>query len=174
MAIQPRSYVGGTVTAVAPVAALPTTAAQFCLWNGEPQGGKTYIVTALSWTSIASAAAAFVGMLLAHCAQATQPIISGSAAKGPYPTDGLTSTSRGLVASAVTLSASQVASGMWHPVGMSTNGGAATATISMGAWQNVDGLYRLPPGGILSLAVLCSAAGSATCDHFVNWREEQL
>lgn len=169
-----RVYVGGTVTAVAPVAAIPTTAAQFALWNGESQGGKTYVVTALSWTSIASAGAAFVGQLLVHNALAIQPIISGTAAKGPYPTDGLPSASKAMVASAVTLTASQVASSMWHPVGNSTNGGAATATISMGMWQNVDGLYRIPPGGILSLAVLCSAPGSATCDCFVQWREEQL
>ena len=41
-----RRYVAGTATAVAPVAALPTTAAQFALWNGEPTGGKTYTITA--------------------------------------------------------------------------------------------------------------------------------
>jgi len=167
----PRLFAAGTVTAVAPVAALPTTAAQFALWNGESAGGKTYTVTTLSWTSIASAGAAFVGQLLAHVAPAAQNVISGTVAKGPYSTDGQWGGSRAIVYSAVTLTAAQAASGIWHPVGGSVNGGAATATISMGNWAYVRGIYVLPPGGLLSLAVLCSAAGSATCDHFVTWEE---
>lgn len=167
----PRLYVAGTVTPVAPVAAIPTTAAHLALWNGESAGGKTYTVTALAWTSIVSAGAAFVGQLLGHVAPAAQNVIGGTAAKGPFSTDGQANASRAIVYSAVTLSAAQAASGMWHPIGNSTNGGAATATISMGMWQNVSGIYLLPPGGLLSLAVLCSAAGSATCDIFVNWSE---
>ncbi len=167
----PRLYVAGTVTPVAPVAALPTTAAHFALWNGEPLGGKTYTITALSFTGIASAAAALVSQLLVNVSGASRPIISGTAATGPRATDGLTSTSNAVVASAVTIGATW---GIWHPVGMSVNGGAATATISMGAWQNVRGLYYLPPGGVISLAVLCSAAGGSTCDIFVNWEEAQL
>ncbi len=164
----PRLFVAGTATPVAPVAAMPTTAAQFALWNGEPIGGKTYNITALSWTSIASAAAAFVGQLLVNVSGASRPIISGTAATTPRSTDGITGGTNAVVASAVTIGATW---GNWHPVGMSVNGGAATATISMGAWQYVRGMYLLPPGGVISLAVLCSAAGSATCDIFVNWEE---
>jgi hypothetical protein len=167
----PRLYVGGTVTPVAPVAAIPTTAAHLCLWNGEPTGGKTYTVTALSWTTIVSAGAAFVGQLLAHSTVALQPIVSGTVAKGPLSTDGLASASKALIVSAVTLTAGQLAGGMWHPVGGGNNGGAATATIAMGDYQLVRGIYILPPSGLLSLAVLCSAAASATCDIFVNWEE---
>lgn len=167
----PRLFLAGTNTAVAPVAAIPTTAAQFALWNGEPAGGKTYTITSVGFTGAASAAAALVEQLLVHCALAVQPIISGTAAKGPVSTDGIQGGSRALALSAVTLTASQVASGVWHPVGPSVNGGAATATISMGSYQQVRGLYLLPPGGLLSLAVLCSAAGSATNQMFVTWEE---
>lgn len=167
----PRLFVAGTVTPVAPVAAIPTTAAHFALWNGESLGGKTYTITALGWTSIVSAGAAFVGQLLAHAAPARQGVIGGTTAKGPLSTDGGVNNSAGIAYSGVTLSAGVAAQGLWHPVGMSVNGGAATATISMGAWQNVRGLYVLPPGGLLSLAVLCSAAGSATCNIYCNWEE---
>lgn len=165
----PRLFVGGTATAIAPVAALPTTAAQLALWNGSPD--KTYTITSLSFTSIASAAAAFVGQLLVHVAPGRQPLISGTLAKGPLSVDGIPGGSTAQVAAAVTLTAGQAASGAWHPVGMSVNGGAATATISMGAYQNVRGIYLLPPGAILSAAVLCSAAGSATCNIYVTWEE---
>lgn len=164
----PRLFVAGTATPVAPVAAVPTTAAQFALWNGEPDGGKTYTITAVSFTTAVSAGAAFVGQLLANVAAARRPIISGTAANGPRSTDGITGGTNAVVASAVTIGATW---GVWHPVGMSVNGGAATATISMGAWQNVRGLYLLPPGGVLALAVLCSAAGSATCNCYVQWEE---
>lgn len=167
----PRLFVAGTSTAIAPVAAIPTTAAQFCLWNGESAGGKTYTITSVGFTPIASAAAAFVAQLLAHCAPAAQNIISGTAANGPKSTDGIVGGSRAAVASAVTLTAGQLAGGIWHPVGPSVNGGAATATIAMGSYQQVRGLYVLPPGGLLSLAVLCSAAGSATCQLYIQWEE---
>lgn len=169
----PRLFVGGTVTPVAPVAATPTTAAQLVLWNGESPGGKTYTVTSLAWSSIVSAGAAFVGQLLAHVAYS--PFIPvGTAAKGPVSTDAQSGApgSKAVILSAVTLNSGVAAAGMWHPVGNSTNGGAATATISMGMWQAVRGIYILPPGGLLSLAVLCSAAGTATCDEFITWEEQ--
>lgn len=167
----PRLFAAGTTTSVAPVAAIPTTAAQFCLWNGELAGGKSYTITSIGWTTDTSAGAAFVGQLVAHVAPAAQPTISGTAANGPKATDGVIGGSRAVVASAVTLTSGQVNGGIWHPVGLSVNGATATATISMGAWQNVRGLYVLPPGGLLSAAVICSAAGSAKCLIFVTWEE---
>ncbi len=161
-----RSFVAGTATAIAPVAAIPTTAAQFALWNGEPAGGKTYTITSVAFTPVVSAGAAFVAQLLAHVGGA--PTIAGTLAQGPKPLDGLGAGSRASALSAVTIVAG---TGLWHPVGPSVNGGAATATISMGNWQNVRGMYKLTPGGLLSLAVLCSAAGSATCQLYVTWEE---
>lgn len=169
----PRLFIGGTVTPVAPVAAVPTTAAHLAIWNGESTGGKSYAITSLSFTTIVSAGAAFVAQLLAHIAPAAQFVIAGTVAKGPLSTDGIVGGSKAIVVSAVTLTAGQAAGGIWHPVGMSVNGAAAAATISMGAWTNVRGLYVLPPGGLLSLAVLCSAAGAATCNIYATWDESQ-
>lgn len=166
----PRSYVASTVTAIAPVAAVPTTAAHFSLWNGENAGGKTYTITSVSFTPIASAAAAFVAQLLAHNSAgvvSSIPGTGGTLSAGPKALDGLPPTSVAAVRSAVTIANDSI----WHPVGMSVNGGAATATISMGGWQNVRGIYMVPPGGLFSLAVLCSAAGSATCQLYITWEE---
>ncbi len=163
----PRTFVAATTTPVAPVAAVPTTAAHFVLWNGENVGGKTYTVTSLAFTTVVSAGAAFVGQLLAHVPATLVSIPTGTAANGPKATDGMVGGSRGIALSASTI----VASSIWHPVGDSVNGGAATATISMGTWTPVRGLYILRPGMLLALAVLCSAAGSATCNCFVQWEE---
>jgi hypothetical protein len=161
----------GTSADIAPVAALPTTAAHFALWNGEPAGGKTYTITAVGFTCTTSAAAALVQQLLALNTGAVQPLISGTAGKGPRGTDGLGDGTRAAALGAVTLTASQVAGGVWHPVGPSVNGAAATATIGMGSYQLVRGLYTVPPGGLFCLAVLCSAAGSAKNQLYVNWEE---
>jgi hypothetical protein len=168
----PRLYGGALITALAPVATLPTTAAQFAIWNGEPQGGKTYYFTGLGFTGIASAAAVIVEQLLVHICPGNQPLIAGTAAKGPIAVDGNpVRTSNAQVLGAVTLSAVQAAAGFWHPAGPAFNSGAATATISGGGWMNVNGVYQLPPGGILSLAVLCSAAASATNLISATWSE---
>lgn len=165
-----RQYAARTLTAVAPVAAIPTTAAHFSLWNGELAGGKTYRITSVGFSTTTTAGATMILQLLANCMVALQPIISGTAAAGPFPTDGLTSASRAAVASAVTITA---ANGMWQPVGTCVNSAALTATIGMGTWTNVRGLFLLPPGGIFSLATLGSTTGGAN-QLFLDWEEEQL
>lgn len=163
----PRSYVAGTATAVAPVAAIPTTAAHYALWNGEPAGGKAYTITSVSFTPVVSAGAAFVAQLLVHVG-GTKSAPAGTIAQGPKPLDGLKADTRAQSLSAVTIAA---ASGLWHPITPSINAGAATATIALGGYQNVRGIYTLQPGGLFALAVLCSAAGSATCQLYVTWEE---
>lgn len=162
-----RSFIAGTTTAVAPVAAVPTTAAHFALWNGEQTGGKSYVITSVSMTDIVSAGAALVLQILVNNSTGPIPVLSGTVAQGPRALDGVFGGSKAQACSAVTIGNS----GIWHPVGASVNAGAATATIAMGAYQNVRGIYTVPPGGLFALAVLCSAAGAATCSLFVTWEE---
>jgi len=163
----PRSFVARSLTAVAPVAAIPTTAAHFALWNGEPAGGKTYTITGVGFTFTTTAAATMIAQLLAHLSVQYLPVISGTAASAVASSDGVPGGSRAAVASAVTIVA---ANGVWHPVGPSVNSAALTATIGLGAWQNVRGLYYLPPGGIFSLATLGSTAAGA-CQLSIHWEE---
>lgn len=165
-----RTYAAGTLTAVAPVAAIPTTAAHFSLWNGESAGGKTYRITTVGFSTTTSAAATMILQLLAHSGVGGCAVISGTAANGPRPTDGFPGGSKAVVASAVTIVANN---GVWQPVGDCVNSAALTATIGMGTWRNVRGLFLLPPGGIFSLATLGSTTGGAN-QLFVNWEEEQL
>lgn len=165
----PRRFVAGTVTSVAPVAALPTSAAHFVLQNGD-SGGKTYTITRVGFTCTTSAAAVIKQQLLANVMNVS-PMISGTVGSGPRPTDGGIMNSAALAVSAVTIPAS---GGVWHPVGTAVDFGAQTATIGTGNWVDVRGLYVLQPGTILALAVLCSAAGGAANQLFVQWEEEVL
>ena len=169
----PRLYGSVMASDIAPVAAIPTTAAHFCLWNGEPQGGKTYSITSIGFTCTTSSGAVIIQQLLAHVCPGTQPLINGTAAaKGPFPLDGNgTRDSKAAVQQAVTLTAGQAASGFWHPVGPALITAAMTATIGCGSWVNVAGIYQLAPGSILSLASFCSAAGSAKNTISVTWSE---
>lgn len=168
---QGNVYVAGTATAVAPVIAIPTTASQLTLWNGESQTsgtGKSYIILAISWTTIASAAAAFVGQLLVNMSSVATAVPTGTAATAISGLSGLATGSSATILSAVTITNN----GVWHPYGPSVNAGAATATISLGSGDVYSkGEYILRPGMRFNMAVLCSAAGSATCDIFVKWCE---
>ncbi len=163
-----RTYVVGTITAVAPVAAVPTTAAHFCLFNGEQVGGKSYLITAIGITTTTTAGATMILQMLANMSVGNAVGISGTAAQNPTPTDGLSPTTKAQAKSAVTI----IQSGIWHPVGTALNSAALTATIGLGMWQNVRGLYTVPPGQIFSMATLGSTTGGAN-QLYVQWEEFQ-
>lgn len=169
----PRLFMARTITGVAAVAAIPTTASHFTIWNGEPAGGKTYTISSVGFTLTTTSGATFIAQLLVHCAAASQPIVSGTAAAGPLSTDGLPGGSRAQAYSAVTLPAQTANAGLWHPVGQAINSAALTATIGLGTYANVRGIYRLPPGGVFSMATLGSTAAGAA-QLFATWEEEQL
>lgn len=174
MAAPQNIFVARTNTAIAAVAAFPTTAAHFCLFNGENPGGKSYEILTASTVYATSAAAAECGMLICH--NATAPVLTlpaSTAALGPLPLGGFKAQgSFALVGSAVTVANSSI----WHPIGTGYDT-AATTTIGLGTfWQTptVGALiYVVPPGGIFSLATL--AATNAGTNHLsVCWREVQL
>ncbi len=165
-----NSYTAGTNTPVAPVAALPTTAAHFLLFNGEPQDGtgKSYVIHRCSFTSIVSSAAAIQAQLIGHLGTVPVAAIpSVTSGLGPKSLSGKGATTRAQIGSAGTI----VNNGIWHPIGPAQLGLAATASIALGGDFDVNGLYVVPPGGIFSLAVFCSAAGTQTCNCYVTWSE---
>lgn len=173
LSAQGNVYGAGTAvaSAVAPVAAFPTTASHLTLWNGESQTsgtGKSYIILSISWTTIASAAAAFVGQLLTNMSTVATAVPTGTAATAITGLSGLATGSSATILSAVTITNN----GVWQPYGPSVNAAAATATISLGSGEVYSqGEYILRPGMRFNMAVLCSSAGSATCAIFVKWAE---
>ncbi len=173
LAAQGNVYQAGTATAVAPVAVVPTTAAHLCLWNGESQTsgtGKAYVILSIGYYTVASAAAAIITQMLVSVMTVPTVVPTGTAATAITGLSGLSTGSTATVLSAVTV----VNNGVWAPFGPSYNAGAATATIGLGGETYTQGEYILRPGGRLAMAVLCSAAGSATCSIFVKWAEVPL
>ena len=159
-----------TATPVAPVAVIPTTAAHFAIYNTQPigGGGKSLYIQTLEAVTVVSAGAAQIIQLHAHqSAGLIKAMPSATKASGPAWISGGFYPSVAQVGSAVTI----VQDSVWHPCSESDTMGAGTTTIANGTWSNVNGLYVIQPGGLLSLAVLCSAAGSATCNIGVTWFE---
>lgn len=155
-------------TAVAPVAALPTTAAHASLWNGNPQGsGKNLIILAAGTVITTSAGAAINLGLAAHVTTALVTAMAGTAASAITPLTG--NASYGGLAqfkSAVTI----VNDGLWHPIARPIVC-ANTANLMLSVEADLAGRYVIQPGQQFSLASLCNAAGSAVCMPWVIWAE---
>ena len=167
---QSPTFKAFTTTAVTPVTAPPTTAAHFSVWNSAPAGGKSLYIQTLEAFTAASAGAAQIIQLFAHLGAGPQKRIGSgfTAASGPFSLGGPVVPSVATVGSAVTV----VNDSVWHPCSLSETMGTGTTTIANGTFSNVNGLYVVAPGMVFSLAVLCSAAGTATCRCGVTWYEQ--
>jgi hypothetical protein len=170
LVIKGGSYVSRATTGTAPVAAYPTTAAHFSLWNGESAGGKSYIIDEVGTVCTTSAGAVII-LGLAYCnnkvsgAGITSPAgsvaISGLSGQANYGGKG--NTKEGVT----------ITNDGWFNVGQPIVC-AGTATIGLGIFADVFGLIIVPPGGLFSLATICSAAGAAVCQPYIKWHEVQL
>lgn len=159
---------GISATAVAPVAALPTTAAHLVLWNGEAaSSGKVYIIHAVgSITTTTAGAAIYLG--LAACITAglvtTKP--TGTAATVKPLTGNSAYGGSGALLDTVTI----VNDGAWLPVGPGQVN-ANTATLMQTVHYEVSGRYIVWPGQQFCLATLCNAAGTAVNKPYIFWSE---
>lgn len=154
-------------TAVAPVAALPTTAAHFSLFNGENDDGLSYVVDFVG-TILAASAGAAINIGMCYClnvGRQTNPLgavtIKSLSGRANYRGKGNTKASV------------SVTNDGWYPIGTSLVC-ANTANIMMSAEWPLNGRIIVPPGGIFSLATLCNAAGSATAQPWIIWHEVRL
>ncbi len=149
-----RSFVWGPVngvTGIAPVAALPTTAAQWTMWNADPY--QAMVVDQLGVLLVSGTAAAGI-VVLACLFQA--PATVGAQATGMQITSasGGNHASKALFKSGVTLT--QPTTPNWWPVAKSDS--ANTAVLSVAA-ENRDlrGGLIVPPGQGLGICVLSGA-----------------
>lgn len=150
-------------TGRAPVASIPTTAAAWLLWNGEPDGGAAYAMESVTLAQI-SGTAAVGGVILA--ALTTAKIAAPTPATG-YATGSFskgTRASRAVWADNQTLSATPTwwaLAGNGNPA-VSTNGGA---TIDLG------GRLVVPPGFGLALHYLSGAGTTPLLGASAVWAE---
>jgi hypothetical protein len=155
-------------TAVAPVAAMPTTTAHFSLWNGENDDGMSYIIDYVGTYNTASAAAAInIGLAAQlNLGKITNPAgaIAIKSLSGRINYRG-----KGNTKASVTVTNDSA----WHTVGYPIVC-ANTANLMLGIEVPCYGRYIVPPGGMFSLASLCNAAGSATCAPWIIWHEVKM
>lgn len=160
-------------TAVAPLVALPTTAAgagTMSILNGEQDNGKIYILDSLFCHVVVAAAAAtpltLAGMLtIGKFSNATAPVsdltprgTAGQAYKGSAVVD---------LAYAGTL----VDDG-WQPFGTSAQ--AIAASIGMTYEVPINGLIVIPPGHFFTMGVIANTVTTITVKFGMRWHEVQL
>jgi hypothetical protein len=152
------------------VNAWPTTRAELVLYNGEPTGGKCYVIVRAFIGGITTMAAAQFFTLLGQSVPvvATVPandvaqLITGHNGKPAY-------TGAARVALANT-TAGQIAN-LWDVLGSSN--APMTTSVGHALVADVWGLYVIPPKGVFALAGLSgTAAGTAIIG--VTWAEVQL
>lgn len=160
-----RSYMAIAPAAVAPVAALPTTAAHLTLWNGEQENGMIYAIESVGvFTAVSAGAASQVGVAVCM-----------NIGKKASPTSD--TTPRGLAGqayrgTAVVDAGATITDDKWQPFGTSIVGPASQ--IGLVAEFPVEGLFVVPPGHMFSVAAMANTGTTITTRCFIRWHEVQL
>lgn len=150
------SWIFQAAAAVASVTAFPTTAALLTLWNGEPAGGKTYVIDDLFTTVAAqTAATAFSASMLAMVGKKTRAV-PATPLGGPFSLTGQTA-----YAGKAVLMASEtgLTNDGWFAVGNSIDCiGAVTIAPGPSRTAPINGKILIRPGQALYLSSLATAA----------------
>ena len=155
------------------VAAWPTTRAELVLNNGEPVGGKTYLIDRVWMVNITSMAAAQPVALLGQVVPAALAVAlaTDNAAILRWSLSGYKKTYPGNARLALANTAFALTN-LWTTLGQ---GVVPSPTTNLGVSLEafVQGRYQVPPGAAFCLAGLAgTAAGTAILG--VEWHEVQL
>lgn len=165
------------VTGIAPAQALPTTAAQWAIFNSEPAaGGKTYFLEELGMF-LASGTPGVGGILLA-CIYQTPAIVGAnragcSVSAAGKPGNAAASTSDGSKAIiAVSQTITNPATPNWFPVteNSSPNVTAFAGSVFLSR-RDLAGAIAIPPQYALGLAVVAPAGTTPLFAPFARWVE---
>lgn len=158
--------VGGT-TGVAPVQAVPTTAAAWLLYNAD--SAKSLVIDDVSfWLLSGTATAGLTVLGVVSAITATLPAAATGSAIGSRSAGGLTS--KAIFATGYTLPALS-GNTQWQVIGSSVGG---VPGVGGGATFDVKGRIIVPPGKALGLTVL---AGTGTTPLYIpgaTWAEIEL
>lgn len=161
-----RRFYGGVqngATGRAPVASIPTTAAAWVLWNGEPDGGAAYVIDRAHVVQV-SGTAAVGGAILS--ALTTTKIAAPTAATG-YATSSASKggkSSRAIFADNQTLSVAPT----WGV--LSANGNPASVTNG-GDSVEVKGRIIIPPGFAAAFHYLSGTGTTPLFGLSLDWLE---
>lgn len=163
---------GKLTDAVAAIAtAIPTTTAAHVLYNGEPTGGKSYLLDSVTWYCITSAGAATaIGMLgcLNIVPLTAQPATADTLTKVTSQNGKLYA---GYAASSHTVT---VIDDGWYPLPIqSAFPGAGTVTGGLTLHAALEGRVIIPPQCVFAVSV-STVGTTATGNLFFRWVEKQI
>lgn len=159
-----------TATAIAALTAQPTTTGALNLWNGEPAGGKSYVIDSVGSVEVV------VDATQSNC---TAMFVMNNKTPVAAPTDAALAirslSGRTYGGRARTTVNATVTNDGWFPTGNS----AAPAPAAAGsAWKQFDwplkGLYIVPPGGQFCVHAAKVAATASQMQFVIRWHEVQI
>lgn len=154
----------------AAVIAVPTTAAILGLQNGEPDGGKSYVILAVGGIQIASPAS-MCTLALIHSPQIAKP---GTALTADVTVIKNLKARYGVAypGNAILDNGPTVVDDGWFPLGKPS---ALNIASLFGAniWHDVDGMVVVPPGAVWALSCIANAV-TVTVQIAVVWAELNL
>ena len=173
---QSRSYYINTITQVASVIAMPTTAVAFAIYNNEPDGGRSYIIDQV-WALFTANASILPQAGLVGCLGQVREAIPTNAMtttiilKNPNGVGKLDSRSR-CILTATALPATTGFASNWFPITDHTNA-AVTSLPGMQKVFNLDGRYIVPPGRYFGIHCV-SAKVDVQAQYGIAWTEKFL
>jgi hypothetical protein len=173
---QSRSFYINTITQVASVIAMPTTAVAFAIYNNEPDGGRSYMIDQVWALFTANATilpqAGLVGVLgqvreaIPTNAMSTTIILKNYNGVGK-----LDSRSR-CILTATALPATTGFAGNWFPI-TGTSNAAVTSLPGFQKVFNLDGRYIVAPGRYFGIHCV-SAITNVQAQYGIAWTERFL
>lgn len=175
-----RAFEVHTVAAIAAVVALPTTASMLSLWNGEADGGRSYVIDRVWGLRIVSTTAIASQAALIGCLGQTRVSTLGTLSGLPLnPLNGNAGkdSKSATYLNAVALDAVTGVTGNWRVLPGQTGGlkiSAGAATVG-GDFVNseINGRIIVPPGHAFGVHVFAPLVGE-TFICGVEWHEKQL
>lgn len=158
---------------VTPVIAVPTTASLLSLWNGEPDGGASYVIDSVFLHQVViTAAVQNVGIMI-NVSGAPVTSLAGTLAPKPLRAGAAAYSGLAMVGAAVAINATDGVVGNWFPVGMTPS---PSNTLQIGTTVDfpLDGLIILPPKGLLALTAIAGAATASSVQLGIRWHEVKL
>lgn len=169
-----RAFVINDTVAVAAVVAIPTTAIGFCIYNGEPDGGRSYVIDWVAAQNVVSTAVVAQAQIIACLGQVREAIPTNSAMV-VKKLNGVGPGSDSKVLSVLTtaLPGTTGIAANWFPLGMSAQKPGSGTTPGYGCYAPVDGRIIVAPGRYFAVHVLANVVGE-TFVHWIAWHERQL
>ena len=165
------SWQVSNATATSAAIALPTTIAGLQLWNGEPSGGKCYVIDSVAATENV------VDLTQSDC---TALMVCNNKPPVATPTDAalvirsMSGRTYGGRARTMLVGTAMVNDG-WFPAGNSV---APAPAVAGSGWKQTDvdlrGMYIVPPGGQFNIQAVKVAAAATQMVYTIRWHEVQL